>query len=87
MQGVTPKVYKQEKLSFVIIGDKIIVYTNLQAFYLQPKAHYWRRRMYLIEAMIELGEVRNLSELASWTNPGIDWVSTSVKVDNLTPMS
>lgn len=83
MQGVTPQVYKQNKLCFVVSGDKIIVCTTMQSFYLQPKAHYWRKRIKLIETMIELGEVRTLGELAAWTNPGIEWVSTSYKLDNM----
>lgn len=78
MQGGQPQIYTQDKLTFIIIGDKIIIRTKIgQQFYLLPKQHYWLRRIRLIRAMIELNEVRDLNELSSWCGNGIDWVTTS----------
>lgn len=79
-------VYTQGKLTFILIGDKVIIKTSLgQQFYLLPKAHYWQRRLTLIRYMVSLGEVRSLNELASYTNPGITWEVTSEKyeLDNI----
>jgi len=76
----TPEVYKIEKLTFIILPEKIVVKTSLgQTFYLRPKAHYWRRRLKLIESMIRLEEIRTLNELSMWCARGnIEWVDTQV---------
>jgi hypothetical protein len=81
--NVGVRIYKTEKLTFILDGEKVIIRTTLnQAFYLSPKAHYWRRRLKLIQTMIELNEVRNLEELASWCAAGqIEWVSTTRKYE------
>lgn len=76
------KVYKQKNISFIITADRIVVRTPLnQAFYLQPRQHYWTRRLKLIRMMVELDEIRDLNELASWSGRGIEWVSTSRKYE------
>ena len=76
--GEQPKIYTAEKLTFIVVGDKIVIRTKIgQQFYLLPKQHYWLRRIRLIRAMIELNEVRNLNELSEWCGNGIDWVTTS----------
>jgi hypothetical protein len=79
MKGEQPSIYEQGNLTFYVYSRKIVVVTPHQAFYLEPSRHYWNRRVQLIMRMIELNEIRNLNELASWTNPGINWVATSKK--------
>lgn len=54
-----------------------MVFTASQAFYLEPSRHYWNRRLKMIMRLIEINEIRDLNELASFTNPGINWVSTN----------
>lgn len=76
MQGEQPKIYEHNHLTFYVYSKKIVVFTGHQAFYLEPSRHYWNRRIQLIMKMIEIDEIRSLNELASWTNPGINWVST-----------
>lgn len=77
------KIYHQGSLTFTITTERIIVKTLLgQQFYLQPKVHYWNRRLKLIRTMIELDEIRDLNELASWCASGnIEWVPTSKEYD------
>lgn len=72
------KIYKQGNLTFIITPQRIVIRTNLgQQFYLQPKVHFWNRRLKLIQAMIELDEIRDLNELASWCASGnIEWATT-----------
>lgn len=74
-------VYSQGSLTFIITPDKIIIVTSIgQQFYLNPKAHYWTRRIKLIKTMIQLGEIRDLNELSTWCASGqIEWVPTSHK--------
>lgn len=71
------KIYYQGNLTFIITPSKIIIQTPLQMFYLEPRTHYWKRRIDLIKAMIELQEIRNLNELSSFCAGGnVEWVST-----------
>lgn len=80
------KVYRQNNLTFFVDDEKIVVQTSLpQTFYLEPRAHYWRRRERLIATMISIGEIRSLQELAQWCGHGVAWVNTNQKyeVDNL----
>lgn len=71
------QIYNQGSLQFILTPEKIIIITPLkQQFYLEPKMPYWKRRLKLIRTMIILNEVRSLNELASFTNPGINWVTT-----------
>lgn len=85
MQGEQYKIYRQPKLTFIIYKDKILVIGGMdQKFYLIPSRHYWNRRLKLIMRLIEVGEIRDYNELASWTNPGINWVATFQKI-NLDP--
>lgn len=80
--GEEPRVYYQPKLTFIILSDKIIIRTHLgQQFYLAPRTHQWSRRLKVIRVMVELNEIRTLDELANWTNPGIEWLSTSRHFD------
>lgn len=73
------KIYRQKNLTFIVSPQRITVRTSLpQTFFLQPKAHYWKRRVALIARMIEINEIRNLNELAEYTRPGVDWVTTRV---------
>lgn len=75
-----PTVSRQGGLTFILTPNRITVRTSLpQTFFLEPKAHYWKRRLNMIRIMIELGEIRNLNELAGWCGHGIEWVSTSNK--------
>lgn len=81
------QIYTAGKLIFILTPDKVVVRTGIgQQFYLQPKQHYWSRRLKLIRVMIELGEVRDLNELSGWCAGGnIMWLSTNskYKLDNL----
>lgn len=71
-------VFKQNKLTFVLTPSKVIVRTNLQDFYLDPRNKHWNRRLQLIRSMIMLREIRDLNELASFCASGnILWVPTS----------
>lgn len=79
MLGEHPQIYQQNNLTFLVYSKKIVVITSQQAFYLEPSRHYWNRRIQLIMRMIEIDEIRSLNELASWTNPGINWVTTDKK--------
>lgn len=74
-------IYTTDKLIFIVTPEKVIVRTNLQQFYLLPKAHYFNRRLNLIRNLIIINEIRDLNELASYTGRGIDWVTTSIKYD------
>lgn len=70
-----PQIYKQGRLTFILSPQRIIVQTSLpQTFFLEPTEHYWTRRIKLINAMIQLGEIRDLNELATWCGRGVTWV-------------
>ena len=72
-----PKIYKQNRLTFIITPNKTLVKTPLQMFFLEPKTHYFNRRLNLIRTMIELGEVRDLNELSSFcAGNSVMWIST-----------
>ena len=72
------KTYSQGKLCFVLTPRKVIVVTKYQKIYLQPRSHYWNRRLFLIKSLIALGEIRNLEELSSFCARGnIQWVYMS----------
>lgn len=89
MEGTTNKIYHQGNLTFIVTPTKVLVKTHLQMFYLEPKLKYWNRRLSLIRAMIELEEIRNLNELASFcANGGITWnvTTSSCYVDKLQPV-
>lgn len=75
----TTNIYRQNYLTFIVTPERIVVKTNLgQQFYLQPKVHYWNRRLKLIRTMIQLNEIRDLNELASWCASGnIAWEPTT----------
>lgn len=77
MQGEQAAIYEQGKLTFLVFPNKVVVMTSQQAFYLEPSRHYWNRRLKMIMRLIEINEIRDLNELASFTNPGINWVSTN----------
>jgi hypothetical protein len=76
-----PQIYKQNNLVFILEPQKIIVRTNLQTFYLEPIAHYWKRRLSAIRLGIMVGEITNLQELATWCGPGVTWEITNYYVD------
>lgn len=81
MDGL-PKVYRQEKLTFIVTPSKTIVQTHLsQNFLLEPKFHYWRKRLRLINNMIQLGEIRDLNELSEWCGNGVQWTSLNYKIE------
>lgn len=75
------KIYRQNKLTFIITEDRIYVKTALQEFFLEPRTHYWNRRTKLIKTMIELGEIRTLNELSSFCGSGnILWTINTKKI-------
>lgn len=72
----TIKVYEQHRLTFILTPQKTIIKTGIQAFYLEPVSHYYRRRITLIRKLIMLGEIQDLDELASFCKHGkIEWVN------------
>lgn len=79
MQGEQPSTFTTEKLTFLVYekNNKVVVCTASQAFYLEPSRHYYNRRLKMIMRLIEINEIRDLNELASFTNAGINWVSTN----------
>lgn len=80
--GEEPRVYYQPKLTFIIFSDKIVIRTHLgQQFYLAARTHQWSRRLQMIRLMLELNKIHTLEDLASWTNPGIEWLSTTQHFD------
>ncbi len=84
MLGGCNKIYKQGHLTFILTPSKTLVQTPLQAFYLEPRTHYWKRRILLIRTMVELEEIRNLNELASFCASGqVMWVATGNKIEKL----
>lgn len=79
MLGGNSRIFEQGNLTFILTPTKITVQTPLQMFYLEPRTHYWKRRMNLIRAMIELQEIRDLNELASFCGHGnVEWIATNV---------
>jgi len=78
MQSGISQIYHQGTLTFILTPEKVIIMTSLpQTFYLEPKQHYWVRRLNLIRRMIEIDEIRNLEELSEWCSRGIAWIPTS----------
>jgi len=78
----TTKIYRQGKLLFALMPENILVKTTLnQSFFLMPRNHYSNARLNTIRRVIELGEIKDLNELASWTRPNIIWTSTVVQYD------
>lgn len=74
------QIYRQKKLTFILLPDRILVKTPLQIFTLEPKTRYWKRRVANIRAMIMLGEIRNLDELSNFCAHGnVEWITTSYK--------
>jgi hypothetical protein len=69
MEGV----YIVNNLTFILTPERVLVKTNLQTFYLRPTTQKYKKRMAMIRLMIELNEIRNLEELASWCGTGIHW--------------
>lgn len=82
MTDTTVKIYPQQHMTFVLTPTKIyFLTTHGQQFYLQPKIHYFNKRMDKIRTLIELGEIRDFNELASFCAGGqIAWVTTSKKI-------
>lgn len=80
--GEQSKVYRQGQLIFIVNSEKTMVKTSLhQMFILQPKMHYWRRRLRLINTMIQLGEIRDLNELSEWCGDGVAWIATDYTIE------
>lgn len=75
------KVYKVGKLTFVLLPKLVLIKTPLQAFYLMSLNRQGTKRLKVIRIMIELGEIRNLNELAGWTRPNILWTGTAILYD------
>lgn len=76
-----PKVFQQDRLTFIITPNKTLVKTPLQMFFLEPKTHYYNRRLALIRTLIELQEIRSLEELAGFCAGGnVMWTSTNAYV-------
>jgi hypothetical protein len=78
---VETKSYKQKNLTFILEPGKIVVQTGLQTFYLEPIAHYWKRRLSAIRLGIMVGEITSLQELATWCGPGVTWEITNYYID------
>lgn len=74
------KTYDQGKLVFHLTPRYIIVCTSLQTFFLLPRQSYWYKRLNLVRAMIEVGEIRDLNDLAYFCGDGIEWRATSLPI-------
>lgn len=79
----TTQIYTQGRLTFIIGQRHIIVRTSLQTFFLLPRQSYWHNRINRVRAMIELGEIRDLNDLATWCGEGIEWRVTGIPFDTL----
>ena len=77
------KTYKQGNVTFTLAPKRVIVQTPLQTFYLTPKASYWHQKVNLVRVMIQIGEIRNLSELASFCGDKVQWRATSLSLEQL----
>ena len=77
------KTYGEGGLRFTITPSRIYVQTSFQTFFLLPRASYWHRRVSLVRAMIELGEVKDLNDLASFCGNYVEWRATTVSLDDL----
>lgn len=75
------KVYRVGRLTFVLMPKLVLIKTPLQAFYLMSLNRQGTKRLKVIRIMIELGEIRNLNELAGWTRPNIFWAGTEIIYD------
>lgn len=82
-QLLETKNYQQGRLSFTLTQDKIIVRTSHQTFFLLPKQSYYYKRLNTIRAMIMIGEIRDLNELAAFCKNSIEWRVTSLPIDVL----
>jgi hypothetical protein len=80
---INTQVYEQGYLTFTLSPSKVIVRTSHQTFFLLPKATCWNRRLNLVRAMIMLGEIRDLNDLAAFCGSGIEWRYTGVSIDDL----
>jgi len=77
------KVIERNKLTFVLTPQKIYILNRLQAFYLEPREPYWKRRMLFIGMLVELGEVTDLDSLARYCGDKVRWVPTNRFNDNI----
>lgn len=78
------KIYPQKSITFLLTPQSIVVVTSLgQSFYLAPKNHFYKRRMFAIRKVIEVGEIRDLLELSEWCGGGtaVEWLNTSRKYE------
>ncbi len=69
------KEYKNNYLTFIVTGNKVIVRTPLQAFYLQPVTNrYSQHSNRSVIKKIESGKIDTLNYLASICSDKIQWV-------------
>ncbi len=58
------EVIKCDRVSFIILDDRIIVFTKLQAFMLKPSDYYWNKRLDSIKVYIQLNQIQDLNDVA-----------------------
>lgn len=75
--------YKHGSVAFTLTREKIIIRTSLQTFFLLPRQSYWVRRLNTVRAMIELGEISDLNDLAAFCGTGIEWRATALTPEKL----
>jgi len=65
-----------ERITFYLTPTKTAFGTNLQFFIIAPSQPYYTKRMRTIRQLIELGVVKNISDLALYSNNKLDWVTS-----------
>jgi len=85
LNNQTP-VFKCNKLTFILEGKDIIIKTSLNQTFFLTSNYYWKpgftsHRLKLIRLMIQIGEIRTLDELASYTRPGLIWSTPCINYD------
>ena len=68
-EGVEVMVIPGERVTFALVDERIIVYTNLQTFALVGN----NKRMGTVRALIRLGRINNLSDLAEFCKESVEW--------------
>lgn len=77
------RTYRQGYLTFTLSPQRTIIRTSLQTFFLLPRESYWYRKLLFVRTMIELGEIRDLNDLAAFCGTGIEWRATGATVEQL----
>lgn len=74
------EIVQGRNVQFIILNEKIIVCTNLQAFILEPSDYFWNKRLETIKVLIRMGQIDDLDSLASSCKTYIQWIPTRIPV-------